>query len=252
MAESESLTQAREDEDSLLTLVDERGVLHCFLDGSYFLGSVALPDGLPSATLFKHPCKPLIFLHPQSLGSDLLSTGMQPLVVNIPLLATPRVRDFARLSSAARELMWYIMRVVNEVREGWLGSESFTGARDIGIKWVQALERRLREQYGRRCSILRRCFGNMQIRADQHPNVILELTTLLATGSGSEGLTDFIAGSEQNSERVDFSRSLTPDLMSLPDSSKMGHLSHGIANKGTRSCDYTHHSSLPEVAYHPG
>lgn len=152
MAESESSTQAREDEDSLLTLVDERGVLHCFLDGGYFLGSVALPDGLPSATLFKHPCKPLIFLHPQPLNSDLLLTGMQPLVVDIPLLATPRVRDFARLSSAARELTWYIMRVIKEVRESWFGSESFTGARDIGTKWVQALETKLREQYGCRWS----------------------------------------------------------------------------------------------------
>lgn len=161
MEESKSSTQAREDEDSILTLVDERGVLHCFLDGSYFLGSVALPDGLPSTTLFKYPCKPLIFLHPQPLNSDLLSTGMQPLVVDIPLLATPKVRDFARLSSAARELTWYIMRVVNEVRESWFGSESFTGARDIGIKWVQALERRLREQYGRGYSIPYHCFGDL-------------------------------------------------------------------------------------------
>ncbi|KAF8445957.1 anaphase-promoting complex, cyclosome, subunit 4-domain-containing protein [Boletus edulis BED1] len=176
MEESNSSTQAQEDEDSLLTLIDKRGALHCFLDGSYFLGSVVLPGGLPSATAFKHPRKPLIFLHPQSIDSDMLLTGMQPLVIDIPLLATPKVRDFARLSSAARELTWYIMRVVNEVREGWFGSESFTGARDIGIKWVQALERRLREQYG-------------------------HLTTLLLTGSGSEGLTDFITSSEQNSER---------------------------------------------------
>ena len=165
MEESNSSTQAREDEDSLLTLIDEQGILHCFLDGSYFLGSVALPDGLPSATAFKHPRKPLIFLHPQSLDSELLLTGMQPLVVDIPLLVTPRVRDFARLSSAARELTWYIMRVVNEVREIWFGSESFTGARDIGIKWVQALERRLREQYGRKFSLLSRYFGDIPTSA---------------------------------------------------------------------------------------
>ncbi|KAG9314377.1 anaphase-promoting complex, cyclosome, subunit 4-domain-containing protein [Chiua virens] len=184
MEDPESSVQAREDEDSLLTMVDGRGVLHCFLDGSHFLGSVALPDGLPSVTSFKHPSKPLIFLHPQPLNSDLLLTGMQPLVVDIPLLATPRVRDFARLSSAARELTWYLMRVINEVRDGWFGSESFTGARDIGIKWVQALERRLREQYGH-----------------QNPDVVLDLTTLLVAGSGSEGLTDFITSSEQNSER---------------------------------------------------
>ena len=149
MEESNSSAQAREDDDSLLTVIDGGGVVHPFLDGSYFLGSVALPGGFPSATAFKHPCKPLIFLHPQSVNSDPLSTAMQPVVVDIPLLATPKVRDFARLSSAARELTWYIMRVVNEARESWFGSESFTGARDIGNKWVQALERRLSEQYGR-------------------------------------------------------------------------------------------------------
>ena len=231
MAESESFAQTQEDEDSLLTLVDERGVLHCFLDGSYFLGSVALPEGSPFATLFKHPRKPLIFLHPRSLNSDLLLTGMQPLVVDIPLLATPRVRDFARLSSAARELTWYIMRVVNEVRESWFGSESFTGAREIGIKWVQALERRLREQYGRRCSVLCCRFGDIHIHTDQNPHVILDLTTLLVTGSGSEGLTDFITSSEQNSERVGFSRSLPAHFTLLSDSSKMGFLGHRVTNK---------------------
>lgn len=231
MEESNSSAQAREDEDSLLTLIDERGVLHSFLDGSYYLGSVALPGGLPSTTAFKHPYEPLIFLHPQALNSDLLLTGMQPLVVDIPLLATPNVRDFARLSSAARELTWYTMRVVNEVRESWFGSESFMGARDIGVKWVQALEKRLREQYGRKCYILCRCFGDIHICPDQNPNVILDLTTLLLTGSGSEGLADFITSSEQNSERVSFPRSLYPNFIHLPESSKMGFFSHRITNK---------------------
>ncbi|KIJ21731.1 hypothetical protein PAXINDRAFT_165137 [Paxillus involutus ATCC 200175] len=185
LEETRASTRAYEDEDSLLVLIDERSVLHCFLDGSYFIGSVTLTDGLPSATLFKHATEPLLFLHPQNPDCGPLSTGMQPLSVDIPLLATTKVRDFARLSSAARELTWYLMRVLNEVRESWFGSESITGARDIGIKWVQALEKRLREQYGQ-----------------QNPNVILDLTSLLVTGSGSEGLMDFITSSEQSSERT--------------------------------------------------
>jgi anaphase-promoting complex subunit 4 len=151
LEETRASTRAYEDEDSLLVLIDERSVLHCFLDGSYFIGSVTLTDGLPSATLFKHATEPLLFLHPQNPDCGPLSTGVQPLSVDIPLLATTKVRDFARLSSAARELTWYLMRVLNEVRESWFGSESITGARDIGIKWVQALEKRLREQYGREC-----------------------------------------------------------------------------------------------------
>ncbi|KAF9241365.1 anaphase-promoting complex, cyclosome, subunit 4-domain-containing protein, partial [Melanogaster broomeanus] len=197
-------TQALEDEDSLLALIDKRGVLHCFLDGSYFIGSITLADGLPSATLFKHPSEPLLLLHPQNPDSDQLVTGVQPLSVDIPLLATTKVRDFARLSSAARELTWYIMRVFNEVRESWFGSASLTGARDIGLKWVQALERRLREQYGQ-----------------QNPNVILDLTSLLVTGSGSEGLMDFITSSEQSSERTlhKWDSSVTESLTKMRDCS---------------------------------
>ncbi|KAF9229304.1 hypothetical protein BS17DRAFT_689834 [Gyrodon lividus] len=193
--------QALEDDDSILALIDGRGVLHCFLDGSYFIGSVTPTDGLRSATLFKHPHEPLLLLHPQNSDSDPLSTGMQPLSVDIPLLATAQVRDFARLSSAARELTWYIMRVINEVRESWFGWESITGARDIGIKWVQALERRLREQY------------------EQNPNVILDLTSLLVTGSGSEGLMDFITSSEQSSERTlqKWDSSVTESLTKMRD-----------------------------------
>ncbi|KIJ68430.1 hypothetical protein HYDPIDRAFT_106626 [Hydnomerulius pinastri MD-312] len=201
-SETRGSTQAPEVEDSLLALIDERGLLHSFLDGSYFLGSVALTGGLPSATLFKHPSQPLFLLHPQNPSTEPLLTGMQPLSVEIPLLATATVRDFARLSSAARELTWYIMRVLNEIRDSWFGSEAVTGARDIGIKWVQALESRLREQYGQ-----------------QNPNVILDLTTLLVTGSGTEGLMDFITSSEQTSERTlqKWDSSVTDSLMKMRD-----------------------------------
>ncbi|KAH7883604.1 anaphase-promoting complex, cyclosome, subunit 4-domain-containing protein [Phlebopus sp. FC_14] len=188
--EAPSSAQSSEDDDSLLVLVDERGVLHSFLDGSYFLGSVHLTDGQTRLTctgLFKHPSEPLFLLHPQNPSSDILSVGVQPVSVDIPLLGTAAVRDFARLSSAARELTWYIMHVLNEVRESWLGSETVTGARHIGIKWVYALEKRLHEQFGH--------------FTEENPNIILDLTHLLVTGSATEGLMDFIMSSEQTSER---------------------------------------------------
>lgn len=172
-------------EDSLLVLVDQNGGLHLFLDGSYSLGSVSLPGGLPTTLLCKHPRKPLLLFHPENPGGDLLSVGMQPLSIDIPLLGVSIVRDFARLSSAARELTRYIMSVLAEVREGWSGSSVVTGAKEIGNQWVHTLERRLKEEYGQ-----------------ESPNVVLELTSFLATGAASEGLADFIMSSDQTSDRA--------------------------------------------------
>lgn len=141
-------------EDSLLALVDERGGLHLFLDGSYFLGSISLPGGLPTTLLHKHPKEPRLLFHPQNPSCDLMSVGMRPLSIDIPLLGISTVRDFARLSSAARELTRYIITVLAEVREGWFGSSVVTGAKEIGKKWVHTLERRLKEEYGRKYSAL--------------------------------------------------------------------------------------------------
>ncbi|KAL4070952.1 anaphase-promoting complex, cyclosome, subunit 4-domain-containing protein [Scleroderma citrinum] len=172
-------------EDTLLILVDESGRLHLFLDGSYSLGSVSLPGGLPTTLLYKHPGQPLLLFHSEDPSGDLLSVGMQPLSIDFPLLGISTIRDFARLSSAARELTKYIMSVLAEVREGWLGSSIVTGAKEIGKKWVETLERRLKEEYGH-----------------ESPNVVLELTSFLATGAATEGLADFIMSSDQTSDRA--------------------------------------------------
>lgn len=138
-----------EDENSLLVIGDDNGMLHCFLDGSYYLGPInTLPSTVPTA-VFKNPKQPLFLLHPQPLAYDLLSTTFAPLSVDLPLLASHRIRDFARISSASRELMWYIMRVIEELREVWFGSGSMTGAREAGPKWIQLLETRLHDKFGR-------------------------------------------------------------------------------------------------------
>ncbi|KAG6335275.1 hypothetical protein ID866_3804 [Astraeus odoratus] len=173
------------DEDSLLVLSDAKGGLHLFLDGCYFIGSISLTGGLPCTFAYKHPSQPLLLLHPGDPTRDLLSVGIQPLSVSIPLLDTPTVRDFARLSSTARELMMYIMTALDEMREGWFGSATVTSPKEIGKKWVQALQKKLSEEYGY-----------------ENPDVILELTGYLASGTSSEGLTDFILSSDQTSERA--------------------------------------------------
>ncbi|KAG0708880.1 anaphase-promoting complex, cyclosome, subunit 4-domain-containing protein [Suillus ampliporus] len=205
-AKETQVNLSAEDENSLLVIGDDNGKLHCFLDGSYYLGPIStLPSTVPTA-VFKDPKRPLFLLHPQTLTSDLSSVTLAPLSVDLPLLASHRIRDFARLSSAARELMWYIMRVIEDLREVWLGSDSLTGAREAGPKWIQLLETRLRDQFGQK-----------------EPSAILELTGLLVAGLCSEGLSDFFSSSEQMSERAlqKWESTVTDALVKLRDFSTL-------------------------------
>ncbi|KAI6031817.1 anaphase-promoting complex, cyclosome, subunit 4-domain-containing protein [Pisolithus microcarpus] len=166
------------DEESLLVLADRSGGFHLFLAGTYCLGTITLPEGHPPLFLYKHPNQPVLLFHSKSPDGGLFSVGIQPMLINIPLLGTPAVREFARLSSAACELTRYIMNVLDEVKESWLGSASVTGAREIGKMWIGSLEKRLKEEYGQ-----------------EDPNVVFELTSFL-------GLSDFIMSSDQTSDRA--------------------------------------------------
>jgi anaphase-promoting complex subunit 4 len=102
--------------------------------------------------------------------------------------------------------MWYVMRVMEDLREVWFGSGSLTGAREAGPKWTQLLETRLRDQFGQK-----------------EPSAILELTGLLVAGLCSEGLSDFLSSSEQMSERAlqKWESTVTDALIKLRDSSTL-------------------------------
>lgn len=205
-AKEPQINVSAEDENSLLVIGDDNGKLHCFLDGSYYLGPIStLPSTVPTA-VFKDPKQPLFLLHPQASASDFLSATFAPVSVDLPLLASHRIRDFARLSSAARELMWYVMRAIEDLREVWFGSGSLTGAREAGPKWIQLLETRLRDQFGQK-----------------EPSAILELTGLLVAGLCSEGLSDFLSSSEQMSERAlqKWESTVTDALIKLRDFSTL-------------------------------
>ncbi|KAJ6610891.1 anaphase-promoting complex, cyclosome, subunit 4-domain-containing protein [Mycena sp. CBHHK59/15] len=170
--------------DSTLVITDDAGYIHCFLDGSYHLGPSSLGSNLSVPSLFKHPKHPVFIVHPEEKTGDAVSTDLPPVYVQLPMLQDRRVRDMARASSSSRELVWYCIRVVKEMRSVWFGSESFSGARELGPKWIRALEKRQREQFG------------------QHePAPILDLTCLLLTGRASESVADFFGSSEQMSER---------------------------------------------------
>ncbi|EEB97770.1 hypothetical protein MPER_02842, partial [Moniliophthora perniciosa FA553] len=101
-------------------------------------GNNALGEKASITTLFKEPKRPIVYLHPQISSSDGKQTDLRPTVIGIPLLERRQVRDFAKLSTTAKELAWYIKRVVNEIRSAWFGSETSSGARELGPKWLRA------------------------------------------------------------------------------------------------------------------
>ncbi|KAJ3508934.1 hypothetical protein NLJ89_g5481 [Agrocybe chaxingu] len=86
-------------------------------------------------------------------------------MVNLPLLSHRAIRDFAKLSSTGRELTWYATCAVKEIRGVWYGDETNSGARELGPKWVRALEVKQRESFGQ-----------------QNTSPVLDLTILLTTG----------------------------------------------------------------------
>ncbi|KAK7058948.1 hypothetical protein VNI00_001572 [Paramarasmius palmivorus] len=170
--------------DSLLVAANSNGRLYFFLDGSYPLGSLSIGENISITALFKEPRRPVIYLHPEISNSDGKLTDLRPSILALPLLEQRQVRDFAKLSTTAKELAWYIKRVVNEIRSAWLGSETSSGARELGPKWLRALETKQREQFGQ-----------------DKPNPVVDLTSLLVTGRASESLADFLGSGEQMSER---------------------------------------------------
>ncbi|EMD42038.1 hypothetical protein CERSUDRAFT_42528 [Gelatoporia subvermispora B] len=169
--------------DSVLAVSLDSGHLHCFVDGSFPLGAIALPDNHSVVSLVK--TQDLLCAH--LAPSDSLqpsSVALHPCIIQVPHLTQRALRDVARVSSSARELTWYTMRVVKEMRATWFGSESQGGVRELGPKWMRALEKRQKEDFG-----------------VHEPNAMLDLTSLLATGRASESLSDFFGSGDQMSER---------------------------------------------------
>jgi hypothetical protein len=190
--------------NTIVVVTDDVGHMHCFLDGSYPLGTISLGSELSIPSLFKHPNRPIFFAHPQISVNDATATSLEPLTVAIPLLGQRHVRSFASLSSTARELVWYTIRVVKEMLAVWFGSETLSGARELGPKWIRGLEERQRDQFGREWSWFPRSLSvpTLISRSEEEPNPMLDLTCLLVTGRASDSLMDFLGSGEQMSERV--------------------------------------------------
>ena len=138
--------------NSILAVSDSLGNLHLFLEGSYPLGAVPTQPKCFPRSLYK--LREHFFSHigPPSPGDA--AVGLLPHVVRLPYLTGRHVRDVARVSSSARDLLGYTMRVVKDMRAAWFGSDTQPGARDLGPKWLQSLESRLASAFGGRCCTL--------------------------------------------------------------------------------------------------
>ncbi|THV04922.1 hypothetical protein K435DRAFT_835171 [Dendrothele bispora CBS 962.96] len=170
--------------DSILAVADDSGCVAFYLDGTYHIGTLELGSGVAVSDIFKHPQQPRFMVHLQRDIDGSKTQCIEPSWIFLPLLETRKVRDFAKLSTTARELVWYIMRVVEEMRAVWMGSETNTGACELGPKWLRSFENSQRKQFGQ-----------------ASPTPILDLTKLLVTGRASEALSDFLGSGEQMGER---------------------------------------------------
>jgi len=166
--------------NSVLCAGDDMGNIHCFLDGSFPLGTFLFNTNFPIASMYKKPGEPTFSINIRTAETG---TCLTPTVVDMSLLKRRSVRDVARTSSTARELTWYIIRCVKEMQKFWFGQDLQGGARTVGPKWVEALERKQTQ------------FGQKQ------PSAVLDLSCLLLTGRASEALSDFLGSGEQTTER---------------------------------------------------
>ncbi|KLO20277.1 hypothetical protein SCHPADRAFT_918366 [Schizopora paradoxa] len=170
--------------DSVLVAADIGGRLHCFLDGSYPLGAVTLGPSCEVKSLMSRNEGPFeLLVHAEfKAGDAYVFNNVAPFSVQLPLLGTKAVRRVAENSSAARELTWYIMRVVKEMRNSWFGGEGLDGAREMNLNYVRGLEER-------------------QTRYSSDVNPVFDLTCLLTTGKSSPALSDFNQTGDQTSDR---------------------------------------------------
>ena len=56
--------------------------------------------------------------------------------------ATFDTRHVAEACTSARELTWYVLRLVQQLRRAWFGEEGSEGIRETNAHWLRGLEER--------------------------------------------------------------------------------------------------------------
>ncbi|KAF8516179.1 anaphase-promoting complex, cyclosome, subunit 4-domain-containing protein [Hysterangium stoloniferum] len=167
--------------DSLVVATDDRCRCHFFMDATYPLGSTTIGEttaisGIASLVIPPFHSEILANITYTVHTGGITHTNILPVFANIASLRTPQAREVAKASSAARELAWYMLRVVDEMRVTWVGTnEQGEGAQSLGPKWIKEIESRQRVHV-----------------ASGVPNAIADLTALLVTGQPSDALNDVL------------------------------------------------------------
>jgi anaphase-promoting complex subunit 4 len=140
--------------NSILIVADSSGSIQCFLDGTYPLGTVSLDSESTTTTvsLQKPPFSFEFRAFQKRFLDGSLRTPLLPTTINLTLLASRIPRDIAKVSSAACQLLWYAIRVVDDLKGVWIGSNTRTGAREPGMNWLMKLQETL--PAGCMCSVL--------------------------------------------------------------------------------------------------
>lgn len=149
--------------DSVLMVTDVFGFAHIFLDGTFPLGTVRFEQSASFVSVEKSNGGPIFFGHSKFRSGTLSSTLIEPTIIDMPLLGERKMRNLARLSSIARDLAWYIVRVVKEMKDAWHGSAGATGARTLGPKWVDAFRVKQTEKFGCMCFMSSQLFFSIDI-----------------------------------------------------------------------------------------
>lgn len=129
--------------DSLLAVADTTGRAVFLFEGSYNIGEVQLGPRCEVQSMMKRNERSTLYLHTKFKPSDGTSPNVHNLIprtLHLPLLHTKATRQVAQTSSAVKQLVWYAMRVIREMRKAWFGGDGHDGAREMNTNYVRGLQ----------------------------------------------------------------------------------------------------------------
>ena len=136
-------------ENTMVVASDSTGTLHLFLDGSYALGTIDLRVGSCASSVAQANQLSPFFVQTRMTLDSSSFTSTTPTTIQLPLLDSPAVRNVAKVSTVAHSLLTYTLRVLEDMRRAWFGTDSLEGGRDVGQKWIKVLEEKERLIEGR-------------------------------------------------------------------------------------------------------
>lgn len=128
--------------DSILVVVDSTGHIHLFLDGTYPMGAYYVHPSYMPSTVFKSALRNQLFVNARISTADSDRHNLLPLGITLSLLDNKSTRRIAENSTTAKELLWYTMRVIKDMRRLWFGTDGHDGARVMCSNWAKGLEER--------------------------------------------------------------------------------------------------------------